>query len=222
MNRPLRALIVEDVERDAVLVARELARGGFDVSFERVDTPEMMSAALAKQPWDIIISDYSMPSFSGPAALALVKERKLDLPFIIVSGTVGEETAVESIRAGAHDFMAKGKFARLIPAVERELRDAVLRAERTKMQEQLLISDRMASVGTLAAGVAHEINNPLAVLMANLTFAAEDIAELRQDVRSKENGVAGEEATNDRLATRLKTRSDGFPKANASTSSFAT
>jgi len=204
MNRPLRALIVEDVERDAVLVARELARGGFDVSFERVDTPEMMSAALAKQPWDIIISDYSMPSFSGPAALALVKERKLDLPFIIVSGTVGEETAVESIRAGAHDFMAKGKFARLIPAVERELRDAVLRAERTKMQEQLLISDRMASVGTLAAGVAHEINNPLAVLMANLTFAAEDIAELRQDVRSKENGVAGEEATNDRLATRLR------------------
>jgi len=187
MGKPLRMLIVEDVERDAVLVVRELKRGGFDVSFERVDTRETMSAALAKQPWDIVISDYSLPRFSGPAALALVQERNLDLPFIIVSGTVGEETAVESIRAGAHDFMAKGQFARLLPAVERELRDAALRVERTKMQEQLLVSDRMASMGMLAAGLAHEINNPLACVMVNLDLAARDLVE-----RAEKLGLAAE------------------------------
>jgi len=181
MTKPLRALIVEDVEQDALLVARELRRGGFDLSFERVDTAEAMSAALAKEPWDVVISDYSMPRFSAPLALALLKERKLDIPFIIVSGTVGEEVAVEAIKGGAQDFMAKGNLARLNPAIERELRDVVLRAERSKMQEQLLISDRMASVGTLASGVAHEINNPLAALMANLTVAAEDVAELARE-----------------------------------------
>ena len=177
MGKPLRVLFVEDMEEDALLVLRELKRGGFDVTFDRVDTPEAMCAALGRQPWDIVISDYSMPRFSAPLALALVKERKLDLPFIIVSGTVGEETAVEAIRAGAHDFMVKGKFARLIPAIERELRDASLRVERSRMQEQLLISDRMASVGTLAAGVAHEINNPLACVVANVDLAARAVVE---------------------------------------------
>jgi diguanylate cyclase (GGDEF)-like protein/PAS domain S-box-containing protein len=137
-GRTLRALIVEDVEQDALLLVRELRRGGFAVTFERVETPEAMSAALEGRPWDIVISDYTLPHFSAPRALALMKERKLDLPFIIVSGVVGEETAVEAIRAGAHDFMVKGKFSRLISAVERELRDAALRAERVKMQEQLL------------------------------------------------------------------------------------
>jgi signal transduction histidine kinase len=181
---PLRALIVEDVEADALLLVRELKRGGFDVTFERVDTPETMSAALDEQSWDVVLSDYSMPRFSALAALALVKERKINLPFIIVSGTVGEETAVEAIRAGAHDFMVKGKFARLIPAIERELRDAELRASKASMQEQLIISDRMATMGTLAAGVAHEINNPLAALMANLDFTAQDVARLAEDVKA--------------------------------------
>src|SRR5713101_4417960 len=127
MGKPLRALLVEDIEQDALLLVRELKRGGFDVTFERVDTPEAMSAALAKQPWDIVLSDYSMPRFSAPMALGLVKERRLDLPFIIVSGTVSEDIAVEAIHGGAHDFMAKGKLGRLIPAIERELRDVTLR-----------------------------------------------------------------------------------------------
>jgi len=184
MGKPLRTLIVEDNEQDALLLLRELKRGGFDVTFERVDTPEAMSDALEQQRWDIVLSDYSMPRFSGPMALALLKELQLDLPFIIISGTVSEDIAVDALHAGAHDFMAKGKLGRLIPAIERELRDVALRGERSRMQQQLLISERMASVGTLAAGVAHEINNPLAALMANLDFAAQDVAKLARDLHS--------------------------------------
>lgn len=179
--RRLRVLVVEDVEMDAELLVRELTRGAFDVSYERVDTAEAMSSALDTQEWDIVISDYTMPRFSGPRALALLAERKLNLPFIIVSGTVGEEIAVESLHAGAHDFMSKNNLARLNAAVERCLRDAELRAEKAKMEEQLLISDRLASVGTLAASVAHEINNPLAALLANLEFVAEDLEALRRE-----------------------------------------
>jgi DNA-binding NtrC family response regulator len=175
---PLSVLIVEDNERDAALLLRELKRGGYEVAHERVDTPEVMSAALERRTWDIVLSDYSMPRFSAPAALAMVKERGLDLPFIIVSGTVGEETAVASLRAGAHDFLVKGSLARLLPAIERELREAASRAERKRIHEQLLISERMASVGTLAAGVAHEINNPLAIVVGNLDVAMERLAAL--------------------------------------------
>jgi signal transduction histidine kinase len=176
MAQPLRVLIVEDDERDAALLLRELRRCDYDVSYERVETSEAMSAALEKQPWDIVLSDFTMPRFSAPAALSLVKARALDLPFIIISGTIGEETAVTSLRAGAHDFLVKGALARLVPAIERERREAGMRAERKKMREQLLISERMASVGILAAGVAHEINNPLAILMVNLELAREQLA----------------------------------------------
>jgi signal transduction histidine kinase/ActR/RegA family two-component response regulator len=118
-------------------------------------------------------------------ALAVEKKHNVELPFIIVSGTVGEDIAVEALHAGAHDFVAKGKLARLLPAIERELRDAVLRAERVKMKEQLLVSERMASVGTLAAGVAHEINNPLASLVLNLQIVQEDIAKATAALRSR-------------------------------------
>jgi signal transduction histidine kinase len=178
MAQPLRVLIVEDDERDAALMLHELQRGDYDVTYERVDTPEAMTAALENHPWDLVLSDFTMPRFSAPAALSLVKERALDLPFIIVSGTIGEEAAVTSLRAGAHDFVVKGALARLVPAIERERRDAGVRAERKKMHEQLLISERMASVGLLAAGVAHEINNPLAILVANLELASEQLSRL--------------------------------------------
>jgi signal transduction histidine kinase len=175
VSKQLSALIVEDNEQDATLLVRELRRGGYDLSFDRVETPDAMRAALDARSWDIVLSDYSMPRFSAPAALALVRERNLDLPFIIISGTVGEETAVASLRAGAHDFLVKGSLARLLPAIGREMREADLRSEKKKIQEQLLISERMASVGFLAASVAHEINNPLAILVSNLELASEQV-----------------------------------------------
>lgn len=178
MGRPLRALIVEDSERDAELLLRELRRGGFDVHFERVDTAAAMSTALDAQAWDVILSDYSMPTFDAPAALSLMRDKGVDRPFIIVSGTVGEETAVGAMKAGVHDYFLKDKLGpRLVAAIEREIREAAMRGERKTMQEQLLISDRMVSMGTLAAGVAHEINNPLASVMANLEMASRDIVE---------------------------------------------
>lgn len=175
MTKLLKALIVEDNERDAVLLMRELNRGGYELNSERVETAEALNAALDREVWDIVLSDYSMPRFSAPAALALVRKRGFDLPFIIVSGTVGEETAVEAMRAGADDFMPKGALARLLPAIDRELREGAARAERKKMREQLLISERMASVGMLSASVAHEINNPLAVVLANLEIVLQQL-----------------------------------------------
>jgi CheY-like chemotaxis protein len=115
MSNPLRVLIVEDSEDD-VLLLRELRRGGFDPVYERVDTPTAMHAALDRQDWDLGISDAALPHFSGLAALALLQERGLDLPFILVSGAIGEERAVAAMRAGAHDYLMKDNLARLAPA----------------------------------------------------------------------------------------------------------
>jgi PAS domain S-box-containing protein len=141
MSTPIRLLIVEDSEDDAVLIVRELRHGGYDPTFKRVETPEAMSAALAQQSWDIIIADYSMPGFSGLAALGLLHESGLDLPFIIVSGTIGEETAVASMRAGAHDYVMKDNLARLVPAVRRELHEAKVRWARNRAEEALRESE---------------------------------------------------------------------------------
>jgi PAS domain S-box-containing protein len=127
MKSLLRVLIVEDSEDDAQLIIREIKRSGSPVEFERVDTQKAMEEALARSSWDIILSDYSMPQFSAMAALRTLKSSRLDIPFLVVSGTIGEETAVAALKAGAHDFIVKGKLARLIPAIERELRDAETR-----------------------------------------------------------------------------------------------
>ncbi|MFX1465183.1 MAG: PAS domain S-box protein [Promethearchaeota archaeon] len=137
MGLPLRVLIVEDSEDDATLLVRELRRGGYEPTFVRVDTPEAMKSALTNQTWDIVISDYVMPKFSGIAALKLFQESRLDLPFIIMSGKIGEDFAVEAMKAGAHDYIVKGKTARLIPAIQREMREAEVRRERKKAEYAL-------------------------------------------------------------------------------------
>jgi PAS domain S-box-containing protein len=301
VGRPLRLLIIEDVEDDAVLLRRELARSGYTLHWRRVQTEADLREALGAEAWDLVISDYDLPTFDALGALAVVRELGLDLPFIICSGTIGEDVAVHAMKAGAHDFITKGNMTRLSPAIDRELREAGERADRRRAEEalrqseqrfrtlvasigdvvftmddalrfdavygqtspiaalapenlvgktprqafgadaeaheragaralagervvyewqvqegaeprsfqtslsplvdadgrarglvgvsreisaqkrvaeQLLISDRMASVGTLAAGVAHEINNPLAVVITNLDFVSRTLPRL--------------------------------------------
>src|SRR5712691_11879200 len=128
MGIPLRVLIVEDSEDDVRLLARELKRGGYEVTHQQVDTAPAMQAALDRQVWDVVIGDFSMPKFSGVEALALVRERGLDVPYICVSGTITEEVAVAAMKAGANDWVTKGQLKRLLPAIERELREAKGRA----------------------------------------------------------------------------------------------
>ncbi len=127
MSIPLRVLIVEDSEDDALLVVRRLRQGGYEPEHLRVDSPRAMSAALEEREWDIIITDHNMPEFSSDLALEAVNECDLDTPVIIVSGSIGEEYAVSAMKAGAHDYVMKDNLARLIPAIDRELREARIR-----------------------------------------------------------------------------------------------
>lgn len=133
----LRALMIEDSEDDAALILRELRKSGYDVTYERVETAEAMQSALAREQWDFILSDHAMPHFSATAALALFKESGLDIPFIVVSGTMPDGLAVEALRDGARDFIPKTDLMRLPPAVERELREAEVRRERARTVEAL-------------------------------------------------------------------------------------
>lgn len=138
MSKLLRVLIVEDSEDDAELLAIELKRSGYQLVYERVETMGGMHTALNEQTaWDIVLADYALPQFSAIAALDILKDYKLDLPFIIVSGKIGEDTAIAAMKAGAHDYLLKGKLARLVPAVERELREAILRQEHRQAQQRL-------------------------------------------------------------------------------------
>lgn len=134
-------LIVEDSDDDAALVVRALQRAGYEVTHQQVQTREDMAAALEHQAWDVIVSDYSMPAFDAPGALSVLREHGRDIPFIIVSGTVGEDTAVEAMRLGAHDYLLKGKLTRLPPAIERELRDSAARRAHREAERALRVSE---------------------------------------------------------------------------------
>ncbi|AFZ26732.1 PAS domain S-box [Cylindrospermum stagnale PCC 7417] len=137
MSQPLNVLIVEDSEADAMLVLRELHRGGFNPIWERVQTAQELSVALNRCSWDVILSDYRLPGFNAPAALEIVKQSQKDIPFILISGIIGEVSAVEMMKAGAHDYVMKDNLNRLPEAVRREIRDAQVRAERQQAQAEL-------------------------------------------------------------------------------------
>jgi len=152
----LQVLLVEDSENDAALLEIELQRAGYDCSCHRVEAPEAMRSALNAQSWDLVIADYLMPHFNGLAALALVKEQGLDVPFIIVSGHITDDTAVAAMKAGAHDYVMKDNLARLGPAVQRELRDAKVRREQRRAEETLKVesSFRQAIETSVPSGIA--------------------------------------------------------------------
>jgi signal transduction histidine kinase len=140
-NRQLRILLVEDNPDDAALLGRHLRRNGFALELVRVETAAEMSAALSSGPLpDVIVADYNLPTFSGPEALQLVRSSDLDIPFIMMSGAISEETAVESMRAGAQDYVTKQNLARLIPVLDREMREASARRQRNAAEVALRAS----------------------------------------------------------------------------------
>ena len=180
MAQNIRLLLIDDSSEDAELVVRALAHGGYDVVCERVDSPSSLAAALDRDQWDLAIADYHIPGFSGTAALDLLRQRDADIPFIFVSGTMGEDAAVAAMRTGAHDYIMKGNLKRLIPAVERELRQAAVRRERRSVEQRLaylayhdpltelpnrtLLHDRLEQ----ATRVANREGTPLALLLLDL------------------------------------------------------
>jgi hypothetical protein len=146
-RRVLQVLLVEDNEPDAELLISSLEAGGYSVSCERVQTADGLRTSLSRQPWDVVVCDYSLPTFDAPSALAIVRERDDHLPFIIVSGTIGEDMAVRALKSGADDFLIKGNFARLIPAIERELREVEVRRSMRQVEARAAYALAAAGVG---------------------------------------------------------------------------
>lgn len=175
--RKLRVLIAEDSEDDTLLSADELRRAGFELSCRRVETEEEMSRALEESDWDLVLSDFSMPQFDGLSALRLLRaSRQPDLPFIIVSGSIGEVRAVEALKEGAGNYVMKENIEKLVPVVERELRDARTRKERSEAFESLRkavrVRDEFLSIAS------HELKTPLTSLKLQLQSMRQPIEEL--------------------------------------------
>ena len=205
---PLSVLIIEDSEEDTSLLVRLLRKNNYDPDYKQVWKEGTLREALAEKNWDLIVSDFFMPGFSGMDALKIVKETKSEIPFIVLSGVVGEEKAVEMMLAGANDYVMKDNMSRLIPAIKRELIEAQSRREKKEaeqelekyrnhledlvhertrelqvVQSELLRKERMALLGQIVATVSHEIANPLGVIR-NTTFLIN--RKLKDDAPGKE------------------------------------
>ena len=157
MSKGLSVLLVEDSEKDGLLIGHELRSHGYTLQLKRVQKEAPFVAALKEQRWDVIIADYSLPQFGAMAALKLLQKSDLDIPFLIVSGAIGEETAVAAMKAGAHDYIMKDKLARLVPALEREMRDARVRQERKQAETDLRNSrDQLRALAAKLQSVREE------------------------------------------------------------------
>ncbi len=175
MPQSLQVLFVEDNLDDVALIEMELQKSGIEPESHRVETGEALKKALDEHSWDIIISDYNLPGFDGLTALEKVREREEDIPFILVSGTVGEEFAVEAVLAGAQDYVMKDNLKRVPVAVRRELESKNLRAEKRRADEQVLESLKEKEV--MLKEIHHRVKNNLAVISALLTLQSDFVED---------------------------------------------
>ncbi|MBI2540370.1 MAG: hybrid sensor histidine kinase/response regulator [Deltaproteobacteria bacterium] len=192
MTKELRALIVEDSQDDALLLVGALEQGGYEPRFERVDSSGTMAAALARQRWDIVFADYTMPQFRGTDALELLTKSGLDVPFIFVSGTIGEDTAVAAMKAGAHDYIMKGNLKRLVPAVQRELREAETRHQQRQVEEKIRRQqERVRALHQIDLAIIStlELHSVLKLLLEKLDLFLPDFVASAVRLLDKEHGV---------------------------------
>jgi signal transduction histidine kinase len=176
MSQPLKILQVEDSADDAELVARELRRGGLDFEIQRVHAEDAFIEALSVEP-ELVLSDFALPQFDGLTALGLLKQRYPDVPFILVSGAIGEDRAAEAMREGASDYILKDRLSRLPSAVESALSQAALRKEKRLLEGRLLRAARLESLGRLSAGIAHDLNNILLPIMMAEQLLRDSVTE---------------------------------------------
>ena len=171
MTDLLRVLLVEDNADDAALVVRSLERAGHSVSYERVTSADAFVAHLEGREWDVVISDHIVPGFGSEAALRIVRSGHYDLPFIVVSGQIGEEAAVDALKAGADDYVMKDRLARLPPAVARAIAHRALERRQRQHDAEVQRAQAIEALGAIAAGIAHDVNNVLTVIIGNLQLA---------------------------------------------------
>jgi two-component system, cell cycle sensor histidine kinase and response regulator CckA len=196
MGIPLNVLIVEDSTDDAELLLDQLQEAGFSPAWKRIETEATYKASLGER-IDLIFSDFSLPQFSTWRALELLQKSSFDIPFVVVSGTIGEEHAVDILKAGATDYVLKSHLSRLGLVVRRALRESAERSERRKLHEQFLQAQKMESIGQLAGGVAHDFNNILTVIQGHASMLRSR-ANLPEEIKGSVNQIllAAERATN--------------------------